>query len=137
MKLNIPKEELKKRFPNLTETEVDELFNFDLSISSPNAVNLSDLDNNDSFGASLTYKPKKKLSPVKLKIVTTKIDNIQLVKAKIEEKYSRRVSANLLGFYTLIEQLGKIEVKKMYPKPTFYRRLKQLRDASISIELIN
>ena len=49
MKLNISKEELKKRFPNLTETEVDELFNFDLSISSPNAVNLSDLDNNDSI----------------------------------------------------------------------------------------
>lgn len=63
----------------------------------------------------------------------TEMQDIQMVRVSLEAKYNKSVSFDLLAFYSIIKRLGKNEVQKMVAKSTFYYKLKQLRDAGISL----
>lgn len=59
---------------------------------------------------------------------------LESVKQILVAKYGQTsMAGDLVGFCALIRRLGKESVKELYPKPTFYRKISQLKKAGIII----
>lgn len=60
------------------------------------------------------------------------VSNAHEVKARLYEMYSPALAGTLLGTWYQLTTLGEDSVKKSVPKRTYYRHVKQLKDAAVS-----
>lgn len=66
---------------------------------------------------------------VKMMILVSKA---QEVNARLSEMYSSALSGVLIGTWYKLTTLGEASVKKQMPKQTYYRHIKQLKDACVT-----
>lgn len=60
------------------------------------------------------------------------VSNAHEVKARLYEMYSSALAGTLLGTWYQLTTLGEHSVKKSLPKNTYYRHIRQLKDAAVS-----